>query len=371
MTTTEVLFETAALADSIKKAALIAPTTGHAFDRAAGLVLEVDSETEIVTLKATDTQSRYIEWLSPMEIKGPSAFIRIPSKMIAGVIGTLPIGSGRTVTLKKDKNTFHIISGRTKFKCSIITNEDYPDWGPYNTDDLTMVQNFGARLKQVAWAVSTGNDPPWNGVYVDGKILAATDRYRIATVPMEFEAIRDFSIPPTALTAILSDQGDIKVGMTDTQFYVMPDDHTQMQTTVCDLPYPNIHRVIRREYPEQLKINKDALIECIARSKHVITSNRTPLLKAWFGQEEVAFAVMEETALLGDVIDVPGYAKHKRFEVGFSHQNIISALSNCPNEMINLLYDPANKKANLYINGGSGYESWVATRRAGETEIKS
>jgi len=359
---TEVTFETAALADSMQKAAVIAPNTGHAFDQAAGIVMIIDTEEEMAILKATDTQSRYMEWIEPIECSGPSTILRMPSKMVSGVVSSLPVGSGKTVKFKREDNTIHITSGRTRFKCSLITMEYYPDWGAFNSDEFISVPNFGARFKQVDWAVSNSGSPPLTGVFVDGKILAATDKYRIATVPMEFEAKREFSVQPSALSVLLNDKQDIKIGMSDVQFYLMPDDHSQIQSVICDLPFPNIYKLMKRDYPEQVSVSKQSLIECISRSKHVIGSNRSPMLRAWFGRGELAFAVTEDTALLGDVIDVPTQAEHARCEFGFSHSNLIAALTNCPNEIITLGYDPKNKRTNLYINGGSGYESWVATR---------
>jgi hypothetical protein len=166
------------------------------------------------------------------------------------------------------------------------------------------------------------------------------------------------------ITAVLKDQGDIKLGIADTQLYIMPDDHTQLRANLCGMDYPNVGKIMQREYPEIVETNRDQLIECINRSKHVIGADRTPLLKVWFGREEIAVAVLQEADGLIDVIETPGFCTHvERHELGFGHQNLVAALINSPNNKIKLGYDPDNKRANLYIDGGSGYEAWVATRR--------
>lgn len=363
--TTSATFETASLAAAINKAAAIAPNTGHAFDKAAGLVMEVDTAGDIIVIKSTDTEAYYMEWLSPLETRGPSAVWRLPSKMVAGVVGSLPIGSGKTVTFTQEANTLHITSAKTRGKFQLITYDKYyPEWEPFDTEDMATVPAFGAQLKRVAWAASTSNDPPLTGVYMDGKSMMATDKYRIATVSLEFECERPISVPPMAVSAILKDKGDVKLKIADTQLYIMPDDHTQLRATVCGMEYPNLERLMV-SYPEMVQISRDELVECINRSKHVIGSDRSPLLKMWFGREEVAVAVIQETDGLIDVVDVPGFCTHEnRYQLGFGHANIVAALLASPNDMVEISYDPNNKKGrSIHIAGGCGYEAWVATRR--------
>lgn len=341
---------------------MIAPSTGQAFDKAAGLVLEVHPAMGVAVLKATDTSAFYMEWLTPTECTGDSSVWRMPSKMVAGFIGSLPIGSGKTVTLRQEDRTLHITSGRARCKFQLIGNEYYPSWDAFGEEHLSTVEGFGGRLKQVAWAVST-NEQPFTDVYMDGEMMVATDRYKVATVPLMCKLEKPISIPPTSISSILKEHGDIKVGVKDTMLHIMPDDSTQLMAVISGMEFPPVWNIMVREYPETIKTKRDQLVECIQRSRHAIGADRSPVLKTWFGREEIAFAVLQEGALIGDVVPCEGYATHaKRFETGFSHDNLLGALNNAPNNDIRICYNPDNPKANLYIDGGSGYETWVAPR---------
>lgn len=361
---TEATFETASLADSIKKAAAIAPSTGQAFDKAAGLVMEVHPEAGVVVLKATDMSAYYMEWITPSDISGPATRWRMPSKMVAGFIGSLPIGSGKTTTLRQEDRTLHITSGRARCRFQLIDSEYYPSWESFGEDHLSVVESFGGRLKQVAWAVSTSNEPPFTDVYMDGEMMVATDRYKVATVPLSCDIEAPISIPPTSISSILKENGDIKIGVLGTMLHIMPDDSTQLMAVISGTKYPPVWNIMRRDYPEIIETNRTQLVDCIQRSRHAIGADRSPVLKTWFGREEIAFAVLQEGALIGDVVPCEGFATHsERFEIGFGHDNLLGALNNSPNDKITLGYDPGNIKANLYIDGGSGYEAWVAPRR--------
>lgn len=362
---TTATFETASLADSIKKAASIAPSTGQAFDKAAGLVMEVHPDAGVVVLKATDMSAFYMEWITPSEVTGTQTVWRMPSKMVAGFIGSLPIGSGKTVTLRQEDRTLHITSGRARCRFQLISNEYYPDWGAFGEDHLSVVEGFGGRLKQVAWAVSTSSEPPLTDVYMDGEIMVATDKYKIASVPLICDIERPISIPPSSISSILKEHGDIKVGVLDTMLHIMPDDSTQLMAVISGMKYPAVWNIMNRDYAETIETSRDQLVECIQRSRHAIGADRSPVLKTWFGKEEIAFAVLQEGALIGDVVPCEGFATHSdRFETGFGHDNLLGALNNAPNDKIKLSYNPGDHKP-IYIDGGSGYEAWVAPRKPG------
>jgi hypothetical protein len=85
---TKVVFEAAALADALKRAAAVAPTRGVSFTKAAGIVLQVSQEDVVV--KATDTVTKFATWLTPESVTGDSTTWRLPSKLFSEVIGKLP-----------------------------------------------------------------------------------------------------------------------------------------------------------------------------------------------------------------------------------------------------------------------------------------
>src|SRR6478735_9046351 len=99
---TKVVFETATIADAIRKADRVAPGKDKAFDKAAGIVIEVDPQAEPpVIIRATNLDVYSMEWMDVLSVEGDVARWRLPSSLLAQVMSKLPIGSGTTVTLEE------------------------------------------------------------------------------------------------------------------------------------------------------------------------------------------------------------------------------------------------------------------------------
>ena len=84
----------------------------------------------------------------------------------------------------------------------------------------------------------------------------------------------------------------------------------------------------------------------------------------FIGKGEIAVMMSnEEVGLLGDVLETPGFCDHSRIEMKFTPRNIIEAIANCPNQKMDFHYNsvPA-KRSMVYIDGGSGYQTWVMGR---------
>jgi hypothetical protein len=84
----------------------------------------------------------------------------------------------------------------------------------------------------------------------------------------------------------------------------------------------------------------------------------------FIGAEEVAVMISDEDqGLLGDVLEVPGFAKHSRKKMIFTPKNLSEAVSASPSDEVTFYYDPENALLPVRIDGGSGYEAWVMPRR--------
>jgi DNA polymerase III sliding clamp (beta) subunit (PCNA family) len=368
-----ITFETASLADVIKKADKIAPSKGAAFDKAAGIVIEFDPNQSIplALVRSTNLDIFSMEWVNVAEWSGEPAVWRLPSFLLAQVIGSLPIGSGKTVTLTSEESghSFHVNlkSGRTKAKFFPLDASYYPQWGAFNPDNMFPVNDLGGRIDQVEWAAGK-NDPRLAGVYLDGKHAVATDTYRLACVPLNIpDLTAPIVVPAGLLGQTLRQTGEIQIGMAgDNMLHIMPDDHTQMKTVVYDVQYPNVQSVINREFSSQLKVERDRLIDVMNRTNTFAVGDRTAAFRVFVGKEEVAiFMQNEEIGQIGDVVEIPGQAEHERFEIRFTPKNLMEALSKSPNNEITIHYDQGNPKSIFKIDGGSGYQAWVMPRLGG------
>ena len=364
---TRVLFETATLADAIKKAERIAPAKGQAFDKAAGIMLEVSDPTLPVVVRATNLEIFSMEWVDTLEIEGDPASWRIPSGLFMQVVSSLGIGSGKTVELEEKITGFssqlHLTSGRTKARFNLLDADYYPKWGAFDPDQLTTIQDLGGRLSLIEWATSK-TESPINGVHLDGNLAIATDKYRLAVTDMPIPALDEpVTIPAKILAQVLKQTGEVQFGRDGGTMLIMPDEHTQIRTVTIADRFPPTQRVMKREYEDCLTLKKDAVLELLNRANNFAGGDRIPSLKVFIGQEE--FAVMmtnEEVGLLGDVLELPGQCVHNRYEIKFTPRNIIEAISACPGDTLELSYDKTNSKGLIWIDGGSGYECWVMPR---------
>lgn len=355
------MFETATLADCIKKAARVAPAKGQAFDKAAGILLEVSPDQ--VTVRATNLEVFYTEWIDPVSVEGTGTW-RLPAQLFASVLASLPIGTGKEVTLEQNDRALKLAAGRTRAQFNLIDPEYYPVWLPFDPDELTTVPEMGGRIGQVSWASSKNvTEAPLCGVHFNGDLAIATDRYRFCVAPLHVAGLqKPVTIPGSTLSQVLSNTGEVSIGFDDRQMLILPDEHTQIRCITYEQSYPKIDRVMKRDHPCQITCRKSELLEIVNRALNFTGSDRTPTMRVYLGQEEIAVMMANtEIGLLGDVVEVPGQATHKRIEVKFTPKNLTDALSNAPNEEVTLCYS-TEKIGNFRIDGGSGYEAWIAPR---------
>jgi DNA polymerase III sliding clamp (beta) subunit (PCNA family) len=366
---TKVVFETATLADAIKKADRIAPSKGQAFDKAAGIVLNIDTDTGLVVVRATNLDLYSMEWVDTVSIEGETTMWRVPSALFARVLKDLPIGTGKEVVLEEKTDgrvrMLHLTSGRTRAKFNLMVTDYYPEWEVFDPTGLMEVDDLGGRVAQIEWAASIKEEPPLAGVHIDGERVIACDRYRLAIAPLPIpDLVEPITVPSGLLSQVLKQTGGASIGVRDGQLLIMPDKTTQIKTVVYGAEYPPVERIMKRDHSHVLKVKKTPLIEIMQRAANFAGNDRFPILRVFFGQEEVAVMMnTQEVGALADVLEVPGYCDHKRFEVKFTPKNLLEALNAVPNDELELFYDTSDSMMIVRIDGGSGYEAWVMPRK--------
>lgn len=372
---TRVTFETATLADVLKRAAVIAPSRGEAFDKAAGIVLEVTPGEDLVVIRATNLDIFYREWTSALTVEADEAVVWRVSPLIAQVVASLPIASGSEVVLSDQEKpgTLTIMHKRTRSSWMMIPSDLYPEWDVFDPTPLTTVEDLGSKLQMVDWATAD-SDVPLEGVNFTGTHLLAGDRFRIAKVPMAMDAslfeYGPVTIPSKLLTQLMKQTGSVRVGATETQLQVMPSDTVQIVTGLFGVPYPNeqMQRVMDIPFDSRLGIRKSAFLEVLNRAM-ILATERFPLLVLFVGMSELAVMMEDaEKAQLGDVVEIPGFAQHKRMKMYFSPKNLIAALDKCPSEMVTVEYDSDGTGKLIHISDGAGYDAWVVARKGTKNE---
>src|ERR1044071_8618532 len=108
-------FETATLSSAIQKAARVAPAKGVAFEKTAGIIMEIDPELDHpVTIKSTDLEVTYLEWVSYVGMLTDKQNLRLPSMTFAGILAGLPVGSTVTLSTESEGGLVNLTCGKTK-----------------------------------------------------------------------------------------------------------------------------------------------------------------------------------------------------------------------------------------------------------------
>lgn len=358
-------FENATIQDAVGKAAKVAPTTGEAFDKANGLLVTVaDGQ---VNLRATDTLVFYHEIVDAIKVEGEGEW-RVPSQLFAGFMAKLGIGSGKQITLSQDGNVIRGVSGRTRAQFRMQDPTYYPTWDPFAEEDMSTISNLGDRINMVSWAATSDPQPPLSAIYFDGHRIMATNRICLAVAPCLLPMLEHpVMVPKAAFQSIAGQLKETSLALEGGHMLIMPDETTQIRVVTYAGDYPPVEKIMKRDHPQHFKALKTEMIEVIERAMVFGGDDRTPKLEMYIGEEEVAvFMKDQDHNTLGDIVSVPGEAVHPRVKLTFTPQNILNALRNSPNEQLTFGYDPAKTKAILHIDGGSGYEVWIAARSEAE-----
>lgn len=363
----KIIFENATIADAIGKAARVAPTRGEAFDKAAGILIEVDSEGQVI-IRATNLSLFYLQVVDAMEVEGTGIW-RLNSQYLSGMTAKLPIGSGKTVVFEDDGNQVKVKSGNMTAKFRMIDPQYFPYWDAYDPDKLEMVPDLGERIKQVEWAASTDHEFSFSGIHMDGEYIYTTDRIRLARVPCEAEPIyKPVTIPAGILQPLLTGLRDVAVGIDEGMFLMMPDVSTQLKTNIYAREYPpGIKAVFEKfTWTHKVSVRKAELLEVIDRAAIFAQRDRSPKLDMIIGKGQIAVMCSDtDMGLLGDIVEVDG-ADHPRHKMVFTPKNVTEALAAAPSSDIDLYYSPDETTYPIKIDGGSGYEAVVNARTQAE-----
>lgn len=362
---TEVIFETASLADVIGKASRVAPgKVGVAFDKAWGIVLDIYPDEEIkCVVRATNLDVFYTESVTCEHASGPKARWRLPAQFLSNLISKLPIGIGKSVKFTQNKNRVVITCGRMKATLALGDSAEYPHWDSFE-EEMTTVSNLGHTLSLVEWAASAQNDPPWCGVHLNGEYAIATDRYKVVRVPCPIELKEPITIPAGVLRGVIRAMGDTEVSTDGNMLLLQPDDSTQIRTVIYEADFVNIDPITKIDLPNKIEINKDEALALLERVNQYAGADRMPIIKLFLGKGELAaYMSNDEVGFVGDVLILSGQCPHERFEVKFTPKNIMDALAKCPSQRLTLYYDPSNPMQVVRISDEDAYDAWVKPRK--------
>ena len=369
---TKLTFETATLADVLKRACAVAPTRGDAFDKAAGVVFRIRDGS--ITVLATDTLVFYTEAVNCIfSATGTDETIwRIPSIILGSIVSKLPMGSGSTVELEDESERPKIVlrCGKTVAKFNLLDEKYYPLWSPTDPGELTTVSGFGAAVKQVLWATSNA-EPTLSGVALFPDSVCATDRIRMARVELATGLDDVCVIPGKVISRVVPDQGEVRIGMVGGNFMLCPNEYTQIRTVVLAEAYPDIRRVLDRDFEATSHFSQSQFAPMLTRALDFTQGDRQAKVTVFLGKGEVALYLdNKQVGLFGDIIDATGDAEdHNRLKINFLPDNLRDAIATFPGEVITIKYNLDRKtaaKAAISFTNEANYISLVQPLRESE-----
>lgn len=357
---TRAVFETATLADSLKKVQRCIPTEGD--QNYSGMMLEIRPGSDIC-VRGTNTELYYSEWVAAIEIDGAAVDWRLPPRF-ADVIANLPIGSGNTVVLDDSGGLMTVKAGRLTGTLRLMHPSGYPQWPAFDNAQTQPVDALSDRIGQVAWACHEV-EQPLSGILVTGSHLVASNRACAARVECTAPAVADPVVAPLKLLgSVIRHTGDVRLGVLPTQVAVCPDEYTQIRVATYGVKYPNVEKALRTAYDNSFTVGKGLLSDTVRRLDS-ITKSKTASLQIFVAGGELVLMMrgVEREEKFEDSLEVQSGADRTPVVMTFDPKLLVDGLAKSFGDTVTLCYDNS-ARVPVYMTGGDGYEAWFMQRAA-------
>lgn len=363
---TVVKCEAATFMDAVQKACRVAPTKGHAFDRAGGIWIEVGREH--LAILATDLESTYNHQI-PAAIEGDETNWLVPSFMLSGVVANFPLGTGELVRMEEKDGYLHTYQGRSRSRIRLLSQTAKLEWPthltkPFSENDLRPVEDLTGRIMQVTWACSDEEArAPLTGVHVDGERLIATDGYVVAIVPCRAPVDEPLTVPLRNLAMLVRDaSGVVKLGSEGDRLQLALDQNAQATTTIFNKSYPDMDTFLRRpdDFMATISFDRVATMEGITSLLLLAQNDRYPRLHLTISGDELKLRL----AALGEQGDseitfhATGFEGDEPFECELNPNYLRNALATARDTEVKFDFGP-DRKQMMRIHDSSGYECHI------------
>jgi DNA polymerase-3 subunit beta len=278
------------LAEALSIAGRSVATRGGSGAGAFGLRIEVDSNKLVVVGTDLDLTMR-----AELEVVGldNGAFV-VPARLVTDIVRSLEPGA---VTFGGGQDEVEISAGRSRFVVRTYSLEDFPVLTHPGVEQINLpVAVFVEALRQVVRAASDDDSRPLlTGVLIvaqgDGIRLVATDSYRLAlrditgTGPLP-GGTDQILVPARALSELqrlLSASGTRASSPQNVGFSMTELDATfsvsgvHLTTRLLDGRFPDYRQLIPPNYPNQLRVGKDSVLDALRRVRLLVRDNTTPV----------------------------------------------------------------------------------------------
>lgn len=348
--------EAAALADAVGRAARIAPNKGAAFDKAAGIVLDLPNSGDRIYVKATNLEVTFLQKVQA-SVKGDlPATWRLPASLLSGVLAGFPLGAGQNVHAE-DEDGAHIIvnAGKQKAQMRRLMSDAYPTVKPFDPSGMATVDDLAARVAQAAWSVSKDYGV-LTGVHVNGEEIIGCDGYSAVMVPCKVPVDSAITVPLSVVGPLLRNVGPVQMRVLESRLELMIDADTQITCNIFAQPYPDVKKITRSDFAGTFKVGKDSIIEAINRMLVLVRGERYPKLRVQVDSGELNLSMeVSEVGRMDDTIPIEGGSP---FVIWITPQRLIQALDGARQAEVTVSYGPKDTIP-LNIKDDAGYSAWV------------
>lgn len=361
---TTVVLEAAALSDCFKHANRVSPRPTARTAALTGFVLTLSGG--VVTVRTTNGDVYYIQRLHAIESDVPAQGEqwRIPSQVATRVVSSLPQGKGKTVTLSSAQGVVRISAGKMNATLALMEGDYYPEWGFEDASDALMVEGFGERLDQVAWATDRMAETAASCVRADGSTLMAATQRALAVTPCEvpMEGRQEVLLPLAVLAPILSQMRDVRVKYTGHFLCLTPTPDTQILCTTMDLRFPNAAAPMSEQFGGSVTIDRAAATEILARVRAIVDREEGGHVWLTVGDGKLSCFSMDSTGSnsVSDLVEVgEGQANHQPVTLRMSADTLTAALGKSPGASLTLWYDAEGISHRMRVDGADNYSCWI------------
>ncbi len=266
----------------------------------------------------------------------------IPATLGAEIMRALDSGQ---VQVEVDDEGARVVSGRSDFNLRTLPTDEFPNFDEPGGEAVTLnVENFAAALEQVVKAASIDDSRPiLTGVLLaaesDGLRLVATDSYRMAMRDLPGTEVlgRDQTVlvPSRALDVLNRLLGDaeslsIQLGERDAGFAI---NDVRIVTRLIEGEFPNYRGLIPDSHPNQLTVDRDALISAVQRVS-LLARDATPVRMTMTSEGLELVAIAQDVGQAHESVDAT-YTGND-LTVAFNPEYLLDGLEVSPGDEVRL-----------------------------------
>lgn len=359
----KVKFYVATLAAITQRAAVVAPNKGIAYDKAAGVLLSVTDSGDVY-IRSTNLDVYFREKVTDVVEVGTETFDwRVNAELLDGIVQGLPLGSEVTFSQHEGEEAVRISCGRKRASLRLQDASAYPTWDRVSEDGMKLAPGFGRKIGQVAWAVDHGGNPPWSGVHVNGDLLAATDKYKLALVECEVPIEDKVTVPLNVLAPMLKNlPGDIRVRADDRMMHMLIGDEIEASCVLLEGDYPDVSRPLRDNFDMKVVLDKEHFLDTVSRMLVMVKKERYPWMRLTFSKNNLLIYMRVEG--VGEITDeVSIDYDGDDFEIMFTPDFLTKAMEGSEQKKITWELGPTPTLMTK-ITDGTDYTAWVQPRRS-------